>query len=87
MSSVQSAPEEDGSVSSGDGATTPPDGQRAASGTTRRGRVDGLVEVRHWPIPVLMLVDVAILVIILVLLAMSRYEQKASIVNREGLGL
>jgi len=34
-----------------------------------------------------MLLDVAILVVVIVVLAMSRYEQRASAVNREGLGM
>ncbi|WP_344193131.1 polysaccharide biosynthesis protein [Pedococcus aerophilus] len=101
MSSVQRAPGDDDPVTPDDdvlepaaetSAETPPEDvtsldAQSTSDANRKGRANGLVEVRHWPIPVLMLVDVAILVVILVLLAMSRYEQKASIVNREGLGL
>jgi FlaA1/EpsC-like NDP-sugar epimerase len=49
--------------------------------TTGRGRS------LRWPALVRMLLDVAILVFVVIVLSMTRYEQRSAVVNREGLAL
>ncbi len=75
-----------------EGAGRPADTSSATGGTERAdlgGRTVPSVtpHARRWPVLALVLVDVAVLVAAIAVLAVVRYDLDAARVNREGLGL
>jgi FlaA1/EpsC-like NDP-sugar epimerase len=63
-------------------ARTPRDGVSGDPEPAARRRASA-----RWPVLVRMLLDVAILVVVIIILSTTRYEQRSAVVNREGLAL